>query len=303
MASQFGQDIYVLELLELGLGRGEYKQGYIVEAGAASPSHVSNALLFIERGYSLRLIEGEAGMASGWKDLAGDIMLQEFYIPYTHDALDKSLDRFGDLPADFEVLFLDINGGEWQLLKGMKMYRPKVICVEYDNAYPMSIDYVPTFFGYSPETGQASAQAFHRMLAEKRYYFCKSFFQDHVYVSEEFLPAILSTKKDFQYGTSHYLETGHEALYSPQAVLCNQEESKPSAGFSFFRDKIRALVNDGHTYQAAHMYSYILSHALSATEIVTQRRSPEYAAQYREALGRLVSEYSYLVNPMLNMKH
>lgn len=298
MSSQFGQDKYVLELLELGLGSTR-KHGFIVEAGAASPSHVSNSLLFHQKGYNLKLIEGDAEMAQGWRELKDNITLLELYIPYRDNAMDWALDQFGDLPADFEALFLDINGGEWQLLNGMKKYRPKVICVEYDNAYPMSIDYVPAFFGYSPETGQASASAFYRMMAEHRYYFVQSFFQDHIYVSEEFLSAILTAKEDFKYGTSHYLETGHEALYSPVAVLCNQEESKPNAGFSFYCDKLRALICDGHINQAAHMYAYVLSHALHANNIVTQRRSPEYAAKYQEALQRLVREYSYLINPMI----
>jgi len=31
--------------------------------------------MFLERGYSLRLIEGDEGMASGWKELTGDITL------------------------------------------------------------------------------------------------------------------------------------------------------------------------------------------------------------------------------------
>ena len=302
MVSQFGQDQYVLNLLDLG-GGTRVKRGFIVEAGAASPSHVSNSLLFLEKGYSLRLIEGNASMALGWKQVTGDIKLLECYIPYTDDAMNKSLDRFEDLTSDFDALFLDINGGEWQLLKGMTMYRPKIICVEYDNAYPLSIDYVPSFFGYSPETGQASAQAFHRMLTQKCYYFCKAFFQDCIYVSEEFMPAILSAKIDFQYGTSYYLETSHEALYSPQAVFCNQEDRKPSAGVNFYRDKLRALVNDGHASGAAHMYSYVLSHALSAVNVIAEKRSPEYAYHYQEALRRFVSEYSYLVNPILNVKH
>jgi len=215
--------------------------------------------------------------------------------------MDKTLDQFGDLPADFEALFLDINGGEYQLLKGMKKYRPKVVCVEYDNAYPLSVHYVPAFFGYSPETGQASAAALHKMLAEKRYYYCMSFFQDQIYVSEEYLPAILSAKEDFQYGKSHYLENAHKALYNPQTVLCNQDDREPRAGFSFYRDMLRVLVNDGHTNQAAHMYSYILSHALSSADVVSQRRSTEYARHYKRGLIDLVREYSYLVNPMLNL--
>lgn len=303
MASQFGQDEYVLKLLDLGLGGARREMGYIVEAGAASPSHVSNSLLFLNRGYRLRLIEGDTVMSCEWKELTGDIKLQESYIPYANDAMDKILHQFDDLPTDFEALFLDINGGEWQLLKGMKKYRPKVVCVEYDNAYPLSIYYTPTFFGYSPETGQASAQAFHRMMAEKRYYFCKSFFQDHIYVSEEYLSAIISVEKDFKYGTSYYLETAHESLYAPEAVFCNQDESKPRAGINFYRDKIRALITDGHTVQASHMYSYVLSHALRSIDFVQKRRSPEYTAEYRIGVIELVREYSYLVNPLLNIKH
>lgn len=92
-------------------------------------------------------------------------------------------------------------------------------------------------------------------------------------------------------------------MCSPQAVFCNQNDHKPSAGVNFYRDKLRALVNDGHANGAAHMYSYVLSHALSAVNVIVEKRSPEYASHYQEALRRFVREYSYLVNPILNVKH
>jgi hypothetical protein len=64
MASQFGQDKYVLQLLQLfELEAPSERHGFIVEAGAASPSHVSNSLAFLDAGYSLRLIEGDKRMS------------------------------------------------------------------------------------------------------------------------------------------------------------------------------------------------------------------------------------------------
>ena len=298
MASQFGQDQFIFNLLDLCGGRE--KHGHIVEAGAASPSHVSNSLLFLEEGYSLRLIEGDIRMSSEWNQVTGDIRLLEQYVPYKEDGMDKTLINFEDLPTDFDALFLDINGGEWQLIRGMSEYRPKIICVEYDNAYPLSIDYVPSFFGYSPQTGQASGQAFHRMLSKKRYCFCKAFFQDYVYISEEFLSAIISVKPDFKYGTKEFLKTAHNALYSPEAVFCNQAETQASAGISFYADKLRALASDRHGNEAAHMYSYILSHALAAANVIAQKRSHEYVANYMESLESFVDEYSFLINPLMN---
>ena len=58
-----------------------------------------------------------------------------------------------------DVLFLDIDGGEYQLLNGFiaNECRPKIICVEYDNTFPLSIDYVPTKYRH-----QASSIAFYK---------------------------------------------------------------------------------------------------------------------------------------------
>jgi hypothetical protein len=82
MTSQFSQDKYVLELLKTSKERQADHPGFIVEAGAATPSHVSNSLLFLESGYSLRLIEGDNKFAWAWRNISGDIKLQEAFIPY-----------------------------------------------------------------------------------------------------------------------------------------------------------------------------------------------------------------------------
>jgi hypothetical protein len=298
MASQFGQDEYVLQLLRLLELEAPERRGFIVEAGAASPSHVSNSLAFLDAGYSLRLIEGDKRMSCEWSSIGGDIIIHEDYIPYQERGLDRALRAFGDLPIDFDALFLDINGGEYQLLEGMVEYRPKVICLEYDNAYPLNIDYVPRFFGYSPETGQASSKAFHRMMASKRYYFAKAFFQDHVYVSEEFLRLALSVDPDFPHGTHHYCKTAHQALYSPTVVLANQKEGEACQGVSFYQDKIRALASDGLHREAAEMYSYVLMHAMSINSSIDSTRSTSYCNQLRIALSKMIEEYCYLVNPL-----
>jgi hypothetical protein len=177
-------------------------------------------------------------------------------------------------------------------------YRPKVICFEYDNAYPPNIDYVPGFFGYSPETGQASSKAFHRMMASKRYCFVKAFFLDQVYVSEDYLRIVLSADPGFPHGTHHYCKTAHHALYSPTAVLANQKEGEAYKGVSFNEDKIRALANDGLHREAAEMYSYVLMRAMSINSSIDSTRSASYCNQLRVAISKMIEEYCYLVNPL-----
>ena len=137
------------------------------------------------------------------------------------------------------------------------------------------------------------------MLAAKRYYFVKAFFQDHIYVSEDFLRIILAAQPDFQYGTSHYLKNAHQALYFPAAVLSNQKEGEGHAGVSFYLDKIRALANDGFRSEAAQMYSFILTHAMNVNSSIDNTRSTSYCSQFREALSKMIDEYCYLINPLL----
>jgi hypothetical protein len=109
---------------------------------------------------------------------------------------------------------------------------------------------------------------------------------------------ILAVQPDFQYGTRHYLKTAHYALHLPAAFLANQKEGEGHSGVNFYQDKIRELTNDGMRSEAAQMYSFVLTRAMSVNNSIYKTRSPSYCSQFRDALNKMIDEYCYLINPL-----
>ena len=71
---------------------------------------------------------------------------------------------------------MDIDGSEYLLLEGMKKIRPKFICVEYDDSYPLSIDDIPNAAGHGRRY-QASSLSMFKLMKSMNYLYIQSFFR------------------------------------------------------------------------------------------------------------------------------
>ena len=169
-SSQFGQAEYILSAFD----RFGINHGTCFEAGAASPECISNSLPFIKKGWKAYLVEPERHHCEKWESLQyNNVSIFNSEIEHKPNGL-QSLFEVNKIPCNVDVLFLDIDGGEYQLLRGFlnKQRRPKVICVEYDNSFPLSIDYVPSEIRCGR---QASSISFYKMMSSADMTMCTLF--------------------------------------------------------------------------------------------------------------------------------
>jgi hypothetical protein len=115
------------------------------EFGAWDGLHLSNTARFIlEEGFSAVLIEGDPKRV---RDLevnfpeSSVIKISSFVTPEGNESLERTLSGT-EIPADFDLLSIDIDGMDYYILASLKDYKPKVICVEFNPSVPNSVRFV-----------------------------------------------------------------------------------------------------------------------------------------------------------------
>ena len=299
MVSQFEQDSFVKALF----ARSGSTIHSVVESGCSFPNfHCNSQLFFQESSCDCFLIEGKLDCVQAWREylslnnFPAKVNILSEFIQYRPTGLSDALSKLPSLPNDFDVFFFDINGGEYQLFSNQFQYRPKLICVEYDNAYPLCIDHVPQFFGCSPNYGQASSLAFFKMMEERHYIYVRSFFQDHIFISQEFYESSnLSEDTHFLAGREAFLHYAADALYDPIAVFTNQMEGECAKSFKFYSDKLDSLLfNDSHQ-SASFLFSYLLTMIKVSANVIQSKRNVTYASEFASLKKSFIEKYSPLI--------
>ena len=140
--SQFGED----GLLEAILAQLPDKNHWCVEFGAWDGRHLSNTRRLIEQcGYHAVLIEGDqqkyADLCHHTASQPGVTPLQA-YVGFTRaDSLDTLL-ADTDVPFDFDVLSIDIDGNDYHVFQAIERYRPKVVVIEFNPTIPNEVHFV-----------------------------------------------------------------------------------------------------------------------------------------------------------------
>ncbi len=181
--SQGGEDGVLQRLFEkIGVLNRRF-----VEFGAWDGVHHSNTA-------NLRLNHGWSGLLMEGSDRAdGDLVKREYVDPENVESL---FERY-DVPREFDLLSIDIDGHDYWVWKAINAYSPRVVIVEYNIFFlPGSAktivydsDYRWDHESYVKYHG-ASLAAFEKLGRQKGYVlaFTEPFFPNAIFVREDELP-------------------------------------------------------------------------------------------------------------------
>ena len=142
VTSQYGED----GIIEKVLGIIGVNDKWCVEFGSWDGKACSNTYhLITGKSYSAVLIEGNP---KRYKDLLktfGDndcvTTLNAFVGFNSKDGLDSIL-KETDIPTDFDVLSIDIDGNDYHVWKAIRNYKPKVVVIEFNPTIPPTVEFV-----------------------------------------------------------------------------------------------------------------------------------------------------------------
>jgi hypothetical protein len=140
--SQYDEDD-VLEKLFDKLG---VHQGRFVEFGAWDGIYLSNTYrLVVQRGWRGLLIEADprkfAELEKNMAGYDGVICLNRLVGLDPPEDLDSIL-ASTDMPSDFDLLSIDIDGNDYHVWEGLKNYSPKAVVIEYNLTIPNHVEFV-----------------------------------------------------------------------------------------------------------------------------------------------------------------
>lgn len=142
IASQHGEDGILQKVFQIIKG-----DKWCVEFGAWDGEHYSNTWNIItSKGWSGVLIEADK---KRFKELvqryAGNSKVHPFnlFVQFSGpDSLDNILKRT-PIPHDFDFLCIDIDGADYHIWNALKVYKPKVVVIEYNPTIPNDVEYIP----------------------------------------------------------------------------------------------------------------------------------------------------------------
>lgn len=181
--SQGGEDGVLLRLFEkIGTRHRAF-----VEFGAWDGLHLSNTA-------NLRLHHGWSGLLMEGSDRAdGQLVRREIV---NAENIESLFDRY-DVPLDFDLLSIDIDGNDYWVWKALERYRPRVVLVEYnvfflpETAKTIAYD---AAHGWDKENyglyHGASLAAFDKLARSKGYalVYTEPYCPNAIFVAEEALP-------------------------------------------------------------------------------------------------------------------
>lgn len=146
VTSQFGEDGIIEHLLSK-IPTNEIK--WCVEFGAWDGEYLSNTYNLIHNhGFNAVLIEGSSERATSLAAKIGAfetsksvIVINKFVQASGSDSLDAILSNT-ELPHNFDLLSIDVDGIDFYIWKNFIYYRPKIVIIEHNPTIPPHISYV-----------------------------------------------------------------------------------------------------------------------------------------------------------------
>lgn len=286
--SQFGQAEFILDLCN----KVKTGPGHVFEAGGGDPTiHKINSLVFLENNWEGTIFEENQYYAKKIRDLQIE-KLNTISKPleYTKDGLNKAFEIAGiTRQKKCNVLFLDINGGEYHLIDGLNPSRPEFICVECDNYFPLGFEYIPKYPRYGT---QASQSSMYKMMKAKGYLLVKCFVVDMVFVAEEAAELNYSFFKQLGiYDEYHAANQIVENSYSLLQAVANQPEEDSQNGINFVKSKMYCVSRDCDFSKASIFINLTISALKDALTIVKAYRSARYYDTVLRAYEDIINEF------------
>jgi hypothetical protein len=222
--SQFGEDGIIAEILQR-LESTVVLDGWCAEFGAWDGVHLSNTCKLIrERSYSAVLIEGDPDRV---KDLVENFPEQNILkiCRFVNFEGPDSLDRiFSEtpIPPNFDVLSIDVDGVDYYIFESLHIYRPKVICIEFNPTIPNAVDFVQAK-DFTVNHG-CSGRALARLAASKGYALiastsCNLIFVDTAYLHIDAIQEVRLEDVNEKGNDPQYIFAGYDGT-----ILSNKQE-------------------------------------------------------------------------------
>jgi hypothetical protein len=137
--SQNGEDGVLAEIFQ----RLTIEHGFFVEFGAWDGKHLSNTYRLAELGWNGLYLEGDADrfteLRANIAPFEGRVAAQQAWVQATGpDSLDAVLAR-NSVPAEPELLSIDIDSDDWNIFRHVSDHRPVVVILEINSAIPPGI--------------------------------------------------------------------------------------------------------------------------------------------------------------------
>jgi hypothetical protein len=192
--SQFGEDGIIEEVLKR-LNDHTQTDGWCVEFGAWDGKYLSNTYNLIQnKNYKAVLIEGDSGKHEELcKNLPSEDVIK--ICAFVHFSGDSTLDALlkkTPIPQGFDFLSIDIDGCDYYIWESLELYKPKLICIEFNPTIPNEIEFVQSK-DFSIKQG-ASAKSLTKLATSKGYSIISSTICNVFYIRNDL--------KDFVIGSS-----------------------------------------------------------------------------------------------------
>lgn len=141
-ASQYGEDGIINKILEIL----PESNGWCVEFGAGDGRIMSNThFLITQKNYAAVLIEPAParfqGLVRTYQN-ASSVACMNQYVGYgPEDNLDKLLAATA-VPANLDVLSIDIDGNDYHVWEAVSHYQPKILIIEFNPTIPNEVEFV-----------------------------------------------------------------------------------------------------------------------------------------------------------------
>lgn len=140
--SEHGEDGILAELFR----RIGIQHKWCVEFGALNGTHDSNTWnLIVNEGWSAVLIEADKTyfekLRKTYREIPRAHCINEFVEYDGKHSLDAILSRT-DIPQNFDLLSIDIDGGDYHVWNSLSQYRPRVVVIEFNPTIPNDIEFV-----------------------------------------------------------------------------------------------------------------------------------------------------------------
>ena len=175
------------EIIQSALAALPSRDRWCVEFGAWDGIFASNSRRLIKHyNYSAILIEADVcrfkQLRENYKDYQNVVVLRDF-VGWQSNTLDTILSNT-PAPKTFDLLSIDIDGNDYHVWKALSVYRPKLVCIEFNPTVATSVRFVQSA---DSRVNQGCSLASLVDLAKEKNYeliavsHCNAFFVDAVY--------------------------------------------------------------------------------------------------------------------------